>query len=239
MPWFGHSGDLGDIIYALPTIKATGGGILYLYFKPGKTWHGMDADRAASLRSLLILQPYIDDVIFCPEGRPPGAPDHNLNGFRDHGRPGRNLADMHLATHGLGPEARYAPWLVVDVPAPEAAVVFARSARCRNGDFPWKRVWETYRRAAGFVGTAEEHEDFCSSIGPVPRIPTANLLEVARVIAGSRLVVGNQSCPAAIAEGLKHPLILEVYPSLPNCCFERLGRINAWNGEIELPDLSG
>ena len=42
------------------------------------------------------------------------APDHDLNGFRDHGQPGRNLADMHLATHGMGPEARHAPWLTVD-----------------------------------------------------------------------------------------------------------------------------
>ncbi len=238
MPWFGHSGDMGDIIYALPTIKAVGGGTLYLYFQPGKTWHGMDAGKAASLRSRLILQPYIKGVIFCPEGRPPLAPDHNLNGFRDHGRPGRNLADMHLATHGLGPEGRCAPWLEVDRPATEAAVVFARSARCRNHDFPWRRVWETYRRVATFVGTAEEHQDFCSSIGSVPRIPTANLLEVARVIAGSQLFVGNQSCPAAIAEGLKHPMILEVYPPLSNCCFERLGRINAWGGDIELPALS-
>ncbi len=30
MTWFGHSGDMGDVIYALPTIKAMGGGILPL-----------------------------------------------------------------------------------------------------------------------------------------------------------------------------------------------------------------
>jgi hypothetical protein len=239
MRWFGHSGDLGDIIYALPTVRAVGGGVLYLYHKPGKTWHGMDADRAASLRSLLILQPYLDEVVFCPDGHPPAAPDHNLNGFRDHGRTGRNLADMHLATHGLGPEARHTPWLEVDRPVAEAAVVFARSARCRNENFPWKRVWETYRPIAGFVGTAQEHEEFRRSIGPVPLIPTPNLLDLARVIAGSRLFIGNQSCPAAIAEGLKHPLILEVYPPLPNCCFERLGRINARDGDIELPAVTG
>lgn len=239
MRWFGHSGDMGDIIYGLPTLRAAGGGTLYLYHRHGKTWHGMDADKAASLRSLLILQPYIDDVIFCPDGRPPDAPDHNLNGFRDHGRLGRNLADMHLATHGLGPEARHTRWLEVDRPVAEAAVVFARSARCRNPAFPWKRAWQVYREVAGFVGTAAEHEDFCRSVGAVPLIPTRDLLELARVIAGSRLFVGNQTCSAAIAEGLKHPLILEVYPPLPNCCFERLGRINAWDDNIEWPDVAG
>jgi hypothetical protein len=229
---------MGDVIYALPTVRAVGGGVLFLYNQPGKTWHGMDAGKAASLRSLLILQPYIDEVIFCPDGRPPAAADHDLNGFRDHGRPGRNLADMHLATHGLGPEPRQAQWLVVDRPASETEVVFARTARCCNENFAWRKVWETYRRVAGFLGTVHEHEEFCRSVGAVPLVPTANLLDVARVIAGSRLFVGNQSCPAAIAEGLKHPMILEVYPALPNCCFERLGRINAWEGDVELPALA-
>lgn len=237
MPWFGHSGDLGDVIYSLPTIKAMGGGTLYLYLRPGKTWHGMDAEKVASLRSLLVAQPYIEDVIFCPEGRPPWAADHNLNGFRDHGGPGRNLADMHLATHGLDSAPRHDRWLEVDRPIAAARVVFARSERCRNAGFPWRRVWERYRDAAGFVGTAAEHEDFCRSVGPVPLIPTPDLLEVARMIAGSQLFVGNQSCPAAIAEGLKQAMILEVYPPLPNCCFERLGRINAWGDGFELPVL--
>jgi hypothetical protein len=239
MRWFGHSGDMGDIIYALPTLRATGGGLLYLYHQHGKTWHGMDADKAASLRSLLIFQQYIDEVVFCPAGHPPGAVDHDLNGFRDHGRPGRNLADMHLATHGLGPEPRNVPWLVVDRPGTQFPVILARSVRCRNECFPWQRVWEAYRGVAGFVGTVSDHEDFCRSVGPVPRIPTANLLEMARVIAGSWLFIGNQSCPAAIAEGLKQPMILEVSPAMPSCCFERPGRINAWGGGIELPGAFG
>jgi hypothetical protein len=238
MNWFGHSGDLGDVIYALPTIRAAGGGILYLYHKPNKTWHGMDVDRAASLRSLLILQPYIRDVVFCPDGRPPGGSDHDLNGFRDHGRRGRNLADMHLATHGLAPEHRDTAWLKVDQPAIGQPVVFARSVRCRNERFPWRRIWEAYQGTAAFVGTAEEHEDFCRLVGLVPLVQTENLLAVARVIAGSRLFIGNQSCPAAIAEGLKKPIILEVFPALPNCCFKRPERIEAWDGTIRLPYVS-
>jgi hypothetical protein len=239
MNWFGHSGDLGDVIYALPTVMAAGGGVLYLYHQRGKTWHGMDANRAASLRPLLLLQPYIEDVVFCPDGHPPGATDHNLNGFRDHGQQGRNLADMHLATHGFGPEHRHAQWLTVDRPVTDHPVVFARSVRCRNEQFPWRRVYEAYRGAAAFVGTTEEHEDFCRFVAQIPLIPTEDLLAVARVIAGSRLFVGNQSCAAAIAEGLKQPMILEVYPVLPNCCYERPGRINAWDGTIQLPDVSG
>ncbi len=165
------------------------------------------------------------------------AADHNLNGFRDHGRPGRNLADMHLATHGLGPEARHAPWLVVNRPAVEAAVVFAL------GPMPQRRfpleARQGHLRPRGMLRRDRRGiRGFPLDRRAGPSIPTANLLEVARVIAGSRLFVGNQSCPAAIAEGLKHPMILEVFPTMANCCFERLGRINAWGDDIELPALS-
>jgi hypothetical protein len=171
-------------------------------------------------------------------GCPPDGSDHNLNGFRDHGQPGRNLADMHLATHGLGPEHHDTAWLRVDEPITDHRVIFSRSTRYRNERFPWQRVWKAYRGAAAFVGTTEEHEDFCRRIGPVPFVPTNDLLAVARVIAGSRLFVGNQSCPSAIAEGLKKRMILEVFPALPNCCFERPERIEVWDDRIELPILT-
>ena len=235
--WFGHSGDLGDVIYALPTLKAAGGGILFLYHRDGKTWHGMTPEKAASLRSLLILQPYVTDVVFCPEGRPPDAPDHDLNGFRDHWQPGRNLADMHLATHGFGSELRESAWLAVDRPQHAADVIICRSGRYHSERFPWNRVFEAYASRACFAGTEQEHQDFCESVGRISHVVTRDLLELARVIAGSRLFIGNQSCPAAIAEGLKHPMILEVYSPLANCCFERPGRIDAWDGEggFELP----
>jgi hypothetical protein len=236
LPWFGHSGDMGDVIYALPTIRAAGGGVLYLYHQPGKTWHGMDAGKVASLRSLLIQQSYIFDVVFCSSGQPPFASDHDLNGFRDHWQPGRNLADMHLATHGFGTEHRDDQWLSVDYGCPKMPVIFARSERCRNVAFPWNRIWKTYHDRAGFVGSQREHEDFCRTIGMVPWFPTADLAELARVIAGCVLFVGNQSCPAAIAEGLKRPIVLEVYPPMANCCFQRPGRIDAWDGSVLLAD---
>ncbi|MFL5284399.1 MAG: hypothetical protein ACJ8AW_26260 [Rhodopila sp.] len=233
MGWFGHSGDMGDIIYALPTIRAFGGGILYLYHQAGKTAHGMDVTKANSLASLLLLQPYIENVIFCPSGHPPNAPDHDLNGFRDHWKPGRNLADMHLATHGLGPEHRNEQWLTVDFSTPAQPVIFARSLRYQNNNFPWSRIWQRFKTRAGFIGTCAEHRAFCEVVGWVPLIHTPDLRAVARTIAECHLFVGNQSCPAAVAEGLKRPMILEVYPEQANCGFERPGRIDGWDNTID------
>ena len=51
--------------------------------------------------------------------------------------------------------------------------------------------------------------------------PTKNFLEVAQLIAGSKLFIGNQSAPYAVAEGLKHNSILEVTLPSPDCIYER------------------
>ncbi len=46
--------------------------------------------------------------------------------------------------------------------------------------------------------------------------PVVNFLELAAVIAGSKLFIGNQSFPFSIAEGLKATRLLEVYHRIPN-----------------------
>ena len=87
--------------------------------------------------------------------------------------------------------------------------------------FPWRKVVETYGDRASFVGTEKEWRDFCFSFGNVARIPTKTMLDLARVIAGAKMFIGNQSAPAAIAEGLKKPLILETCLMMPNTRFRR------------------
>jgi hypothetical protein len=231
--WFAHSGDLGDIIYSLVAIREAGGGTLHLFDIPGRTWHGMNKHRANLITPLLEIQPYINRVLFWPDGHQ----DSTLNGFRDHWRPGRNLADMHLATLGFGPEARFQRWLNVDAVVEDYPIVFARSERCRNDAFPWSDVYANYRDRAIFVGLKEEYTRFCQEVGDLPFVATRDLLELARIIAGTRLFVGNQSAPAAIAEGLKKTMILEVDPRYDNCRFHRIARMDVVRGPIELPSL--
>ena len=43
-----------------------------------------------------------------------------------------------------------------------------------------------------------------------------NFLEMATIIAGSKLFIGNQSFPFSLAEGLKANRLLEVYFQCPN-----------------------
>jgi hypothetical protein len=66
---------------------------------------------------------------------------------------------------------------------------------------------------------------------------TKNLLDVARLIAGSELFIGNQSSAGAVAEGLKHRSIQEVSLAIPDCIFKRPSVQHVWDGRVDLPAI--
>ena len=210
--WYGHAGDFGDIIYSLPAIRATGGGILYLYNKPRSTRMSMTKERADLIRPLLVTQPYITDCIFSGKQR-----EHSLNSFRAYRG---NLAEMHLAALGMPRDDCNRAWLTV-TPKQVARIIFHRSPRYRNDKFPWKAIYDRYKSEALFIGLKDEHANFAAEIGGIPHYVPADFLELAQMIAGSELFVGNQSAPAAVAEGLKHTMILEECLQAANCHFTR------------------
>lgn len=240
---FIHSGDLGDIIYSLPTIKRMGGGTLWLADAKGvETAHGMTRERFNAIAPLLEAQPYITAV---HHTLPPllDLPLHevvNLNQFRfaGHNFCNTNLVDCHARTFIRHcPDAlKFEKWLDVQ-PRIVSAVVIARSPRYHADRFPWRMVVEKYGRHAVFVGTPAEHAAFVQAFGDVPYCRTPNLLELARVIEGAYLFCGNQSCPLAIAEGLKQSIVLEECPACPNCTVPREGVWASQTNEVCLPPL--
>ena len=63
----------------------------------------------------------------------------------------------------------------------------------------------------GFVGFDDEYQNFIDRYNFKPkRIEVKNALETAQYIRGSKLFVGNCSSAKAIAEGLKHPFLMEI-----------------------------
>lgn len=227
-----HSGDMGDIIYSLPAIRAKGGGNLLLRHSPGKTAHGMTEEKCNRIKPLLLAQKYIHSVEYRND-----ASESSLDGFRDHSYAG-NLADMHLASQGLSWDHRSTAWLKV-TPNPKYEVIFVRTERYNNPGFDWGRVYRKYYGKAVFFGFGSEHAVFERDVGRIPLIDETNFLTLAEYIAGSSLYVGNYTSLSAIAEGLKHPrMILEVYPQQHHLgIFERFGCLLAWDHKIELPEL--
>lgn len=213
---FFHSGDLGDVIYSLPTVRAMGGGRLFLRDEPGiQTMHGMTQARFDAISPLLHAQPYITDAIF---GFPSGD-CVNLNAFR---RVPRDLYCEWLPNHyldmnGVDRAAAREKWLTAPA-CHYGGVIVSRSARYHNDAFPWATIVERYGDAIEFVGTWAEFVAFRDQFAPALRYcPTADLESVAYVISGCDFFIGNQSCPLAIAEGLKKPILCEICPACPNC----------------------
>jgi ADP-heptose:LPS heptosyltransferase len=67
-----------------------------------------------------------------------------------------------------------------------------------------------------FVGVEAEYAEMRQQLPKLEYRPVQHFLELAQVIAGSRLFIGNQSFPFAIAEGLKVKRLLEIYHLSPN-----------------------
>ena len=72
-----------------------------------------------------------------------------------------------------------------------------------------------------FVGTKKEHKQFINEIGNIDYYETNNLYNLAMIINGSLIFIGNQSCPYSIAEAMKKNTIQETSVNIPNCIFER------------------
>jgi hypothetical protein len=231
---FTHGGSAGDVIYHLAPVKDLGGGEFYLLRTAHEHWR-MPEERIQSLLTLLRVQPYVTKADACD--RPVGD---NLDEWRSHWRTGCNLSDMVSSWLGIDHTSRTEPWLFVPEPRPVARVVFHRSPRYHVPAFPWRRAVEKYGREAVFVGDAREHAEFCERFGPVSYRHTGTYLELAQVIAGCELFVGNQSSPAAVAQGLRKNMVQETVGTghwAWNCHWDRPGMIHGYDEHAELVGL--
>lgn len=221
MPLLAHSGDLGDVLYALPAFKAMGGGHVVLY-RGEDVREPFTPERAANLARLLETQPYVDGVSFA-ERRPRRA-DLDSAAWRATYDGFANLAYDQARAYGIDPGVCDEPWLSVD-PAPVRQggkiipVVVCRSHRYRQPDFPWPELADRFRDRAVVVGSKSEAEELLYCYGFRRHVETRTLLDVARVIAGAELVITNQTCAYAIARGLGKRVALERWPFCPNVDF--------------------
>lgn len=230
-----HSGDLGDVVYALPAVRAAGGGSLTL-FPSALTTARMTEDRAALLAPLLAAQPYVSFADWDPRDPPPGLV--NLDGWRGFVEYGgtATVADNVCDFLRVPRVSRLEAWLAAPDPLRLAPVVFARSGKAR-GAFPWRAALAKYHGDAVFVGLPEEHRAFEREVGAVPFRPTADFLELARVVAGAAVFAGNQSAPLTVAQGLGLRVLLEAArPAGVNCHWGRPGDLKSPRPE-DLPDL--
>lgn len=221
-------GDIGDICYLACLLKHLPDGPHSLLFRQSTLTKANTPERAATMFNLLKLlldqQDYIKEFRMIEPGEQVDWKSEDFRALR-HYTPGETLMQAHLNHFCVVRKTSLqikgdAPWLkVTPSPLSKGRVIVNRTGRYRNDQFPWAKVVDHYRHTLLFVGLHHEWRETCGLFGYMDFAPTNNLLEVAQLIAGSELFIGNQSCAFALAEGLKHPRIQETSLTFPDCIF--------------------
>lgn len=217
---FSHSGDIGDVLASLPAVRQLGGGTYLLQPYPhraGGPREPMHQGRANFLLPLLRAQPYITEARF--EEKPTGVThDFTTLRFTTHKNDGQDsLADWHGKHVGIA-EVDTSPWLQA-IPDKNfvGKVAIAKTLRYTNHEFPWGKIMRRHLGNLVFLGHSNEaHKLLTGARGRLPMARTENALQMASIIAASKLFVGNQSAPLWLAMGLGKLFIAACWKASPD-----------------------
>ncbi|MHB8813003.1 MAG: hypothetical protein ACYDAE_07015 [Steroidobacteraceae bacterium] len=227
-----HGGHSGDIVYGLALARhlaLANSCLVDLYIasdrpiqlRPGMQHPNgqylMSAAAFEFLQPLLELQPYIGRALFVRDAEIP-ADAIRLDPYRF--VPGMNLLAGNIANYaatlyGISLNVSDA-WLSTPPVKPTAAVTVAMSKRYRNAamDYSFLGKVEEVR----FVGLPDEYEDFKQrhELPNLTHHKCASAVELAQAIRSSKVFLGNQSMPFAVAEGLKVNRAVEIFELYAN-----------------------
>ncbi len=213
---------LGDIIYSLLAVSHLGGGKYIIEPNNRAFQRPMDYKTCKWMCELLETQSYIKETEIKV-----GAPyTHNFDTFRDHLLYGRHLAKTHWLTINLKEGYDLAKkWFSVDS-IQKAPIIISKTSR-RPGALNWSLL-ENYKDHCLFIGLESELKNIPVEI---PYYKINSLLEYAKIIAGAKLIIANQTFTFALAEAMKLPRILEIHIIGPNCMPEK-----NTNGYLEITE---
>lgn len=232
-----HSGNLGDVLYALAAIKAYEPSELIL----GPQQRGtavcavpITKEQFDMFYPLLSIQPYLTKVTYSEKH--PGDGVYDLNRFRNiwvnthlRNKAGiKTLCQAHFWELGIQDKfSETEPWLSVENPIETGRFIVHRSPRYNAPSsgpeaFPWPQLVKTHASQMMFVGLEHEYEKFqrdhqCK----ISFWKVRDFLEMARLIAGAKGFIGNQSFPLAIAIGLGQKCMVEACQRSADTRFKR------------------
>lgn len=224
---YSHTGNAGDVIYALPVIKKLSNltgkpqNLLLKVNEPMRLAMGLvhplnkvmlNEQSVKLLSPLLESQTYISKCAIHTNQRI----DINLSLFRKSGiyLDRGNIARWNFYTTGVTANLSE-QWLFVEPNLSyKNTIVIARSQRYQNPIISYSFL-SKYDNVI-FLGVKEELKAIKKYIPNIKYAEVGDFLEMSMIIAGCKLFIGNQSFPYSLAEGLKVPRILETYYSSPN-----------------------
>ncbi len=218
-----HSGNAGDIIYALPTIREIHertGVPINLYFTLNRPMIFADGvTQSHALGGVMLNQKMIDMLVPLIKSQPyinecGASTDKLIDIDLDYFRSGFVPQDKGNIAHWCGYITGVNPvlwkkWLTVEPDnAYKDTIILARSERYRNIMINYNFL-NKYDNLV-FIGVESEYNDIIKTIPRIKWVKVDDFLQMATMIAACRLFIGNQSFPYSIAEALKVPRILEV-----------------------------
>ncbi|MEO7394841.1 MAG: hypothetical protein ABIU11_07830 [Chitinophagaceae bacterium] len=228
---FKHSGNAGDLIYSLPVVKALAMGQETHYHlnlgqrgNYGKKPHPLQGvmlneKMYRMLLPLLSVQDYISSCSVYNEE----YIDYDMDLIRSYPFPTSrgNISRWYCYLFAITVDLSK-PWLTVQ---PDNSwnehIVIARSQRYNAPAISYNFL-NKYKKKL-FVGVEEEWREIKKMLPGIEFHPVNDFLQLASVIAGSKLFIGNQSFPFSLAEAMKVPRLLEVYHLCPNVNVEGEG----------------
>lgn len=249
MKTFKHSGTTGDTIYSLDIVRKMGGGtfaiaigniencIMQYTSRPADVapeHRGRYTEQDYELLAPLIArQSYITNVQkWYPGWQEPEIDLDHFRSFLYRQFEGNIIEAYHKAFNLPWDDSMYSDvWLEAD-PVRVASIVVNRTNRYLDplSEPVWKQMCSDadLKNTGIFVGTPTEHKNFVEWTGcDIEYHPVQDFKELADVIAGADLFLGNQSLAYSIATGLGKETMLEIHKIKPlnfsECYFPRLG----------------
>ena len=226
---FKHSGNCGDIIYAIPTILALSNekkANIYLRLNQIVKYHKsikhplgnlmLNEQMFKMLFPLLNVQPKIHDCSILTNQHI----DVDLDKVREYplNLDKGNIAKWYSMIFPVATDLSM-PWLFVEKNNDISdTILIARSQRYHAPDINYQFL-SKYPKVA-FVGLEQEYNEMKIQIKNLNYLPVSNFLELATLIASCKFFIGNQSFPFSLAEGLKVKRLLEVFYWCPNVISE-------------------
>lgn len=226
---FSHVGLIGDIIYSIPAAYGLAKGRkINLYLEAGKSsgykkklkhynsGKMLTQESIDFLKPLLLSQASIEKCeTFSGENI-----DYDLNTFRQYPFDYRmgHICRWYFLTFATTYDLSK-PWIdVAGNHIYSEHIIVSRSFRYRTPGIDYS-ILKKYSKI-GFLGLPDEYEDAKKVIKNIEYIETKNALEMAEILKGCKLFIGNQSFPFSLAEAVKAKRLLEVNFENPNVIVE-------------------
>ena len=206
VPTVHHTGEMGDIIAALPIFRHMGGVHLTIGNHPMVGWRKMSDGGWPAIKPLLDTIPYIRSVTWSDKA-PPHAID--MSHWREFYQHDHSLTHSQARSLGIPQsDIDMSPWIGSAFLSSSYGVIVARSARYHNPAFDWPGMIRSAMDSCSvtlpvrFVGTEPEYKEFIKLVPKAVYTRTANMLELRDVLSTAEVFIGNQSSPWWLARAM-------------------------------------